>query len=200
MNKQILIVEDEIIIANSIKLHLESSGLQAEIATTPEEASILLADKTFDLVLSDINLRHEIDGITLVQEFVPKHVPIIFLTAYSDTETLRKAELSMPYAYLLKPFHKDQLLLTINLSIARAHKRSILSSLATKRTTEDIVLSIREIEIVQCVAQGKTTAEIADELFISPQTVATHRKNILQKCGCRNVIELIALAIEKDWL
>lgn len=200
MEITILILEDEIIIAKSIKLHLERSGYLAEIATSPEEAKALLEKHNFDLVLSDINLRHEMDGISFVKQFVPERIPIVFLTAYSDIGTVQKAELALPYAYLLKPFHKEQLLLTINLSIAHARRKVLPSVIPTFDGNEEIALSNRELEIVKLVVQGKTSAEIADELSISRDTVATHRKNIGRKTQCKNLIELIALAVDKGWL
>lgn len=201
MGISILILEDEIIIAKSIKLHLGANGYSAEIATSPEEAIRLLNEQYFDLILSDINLRHDIDGISFAQQFAPERTPVIFLTAYSDIETLQKAELVMPYAYLLKPFHKEQLLLTINLSIAHARKKVLPSSISpTISSNEHIELSNREVEIVQLLVRGKTSAEIADILHISRETVGTHRKNIVRKTACKNVVELISLAIDKGWL
>lgn len=201
MDVSILILEDEIIIAKSIKLHLETNGYCAEIATSPEEAKRLLDEQAFDLILSDINLRHDIDGISFAKQFVPERIPVVFLTAYSDLDILQKAELVMPYAYLLKPFHKEQLLLTINLSIAHARKKILPPSISpTNGNIGDIELSNREVEVVQLLAQGKTSAEIADILHISRETVATHRKNIIRKTKCKNVIELIALAVDRGWL
>lgn len=200
METNILILEDEIIIAKSIKLHLENNGYQAQIATTPEEAIQLLKHQPFHLVLSDINLRHNIDGIIFAKQFVPDRVPVVFLTAYSDIATLKKAELAMPYAYLLKPFHKEQLLLTINLSIAHARKKVLPSSIQANHRLTDIHLSTREIEVLTLIARGKTTTEIAETLCISPETVATHRKKIIRKTQCKNVVELIALAVDKGWL
>ena len=197
---RILILEDEIIIAKSVKLHLDNNGYCAEIATSPEEAQQLLGQQTFDLILSDINLRHDIDGITFAQQFVPERTPVIFLTAYSDLDILQKAELVMPYAYLLKPFHKEQLLLTINLSIAHARKKVLPSAIPVNGNKEDIVLSTKEIEVVQLIAQGKTSAEIAETLYISPHTVATHRKTIIKKTKCKNIVEIIALAVDRGWL
>jgi len=200
MDISILILEDEVIIAKSIKLHLETNGYRAEIATSPEEAIQLLESQSFDLVLSDINLRHTLDGISFAQQYIPERIPVVFLTAYSDINTVQKAESVMPYAYLLKPFHKEQLLLTINLSIAHARKKVLPSSIQAYTTLDDITLSTREIEVVQLIAQGKTTHEIAKALCISPETVATHRKKIIRKTQCKNVVELIALAVDKGWL
>lgn len=200
MPETILILEDELIIARSIQLHLEANGYSAFVATAPEEAQQLIDHHDFDLVLSDINLQHRIDGISFVKQFVPHRTPVIFLSAYSDVQTLQEAELVMPYAYLLKPFHKEQLLLTIKLSLGHARKKILPVDMATRKDIDRIELSNRELDIVRLIAQGKSSVDIADLLFISRETVSTHRRNILRKTGSKNALELSALALEKGWL
>lgn len=200
MRLKILILEDEIIIANSIKLHLESNNYDAEIATTASDAKELLQRYHFDLVLRDINLQGTVDGIAFAKAFIPERIPVVFLTGYSDMETVKRAESVLPYAYLLKPFHKEQLLLTISLSIAHA-KKKVLPSFMTRIETEDeVVLTERELEVVHFLVQGKTSEEIGKLLSISSGTVSTHRKNIMRKTQCRNILELISFTVEKGLL
>src|SRR5690606_34731644 len=122
-----------------------------------------------------------------------------FLTAYSDPETMKRTEGAMPYAYLTKPFNNDQLLLTLNLAIGNSKKR-FLHYEDDNFTDLEVELTNREIDIVQQLAQGKITEEIALALSISPQTVSTHRKNILRKTKASNIIELISLAVEMKWV
>ena len=200
MNKKVLILEDEIIIANSIQLHLENNGYDVEIATDPETAEALFGQHSFDIVLCDINLNHETDGISFVENVIHDAAPVVFLTAYSDLSILKRAELTCPYAYLIKPFNKDQLLVTLNLSLVHARKKFLHSNHQSPRSPDTIELTGRELEIVKLLAQSKTTDEISSALFISPLTVATHRKNILRKTQVRSLIELISLAVEKGWI
>lgn len=200
MNKKVLILEDEIIIANSIQLHLEGNGYEVEIATDPETAEALFGEHAFDIVLCDINLNHEIDGISFVDNVVQDIAPVVFLTAYSDLSTLKRAELTSPYAYLIKPFNKDQLLVTLNLSLVHARKKFLHASHRVPSAPDEIELTSRELEILKLLAQSRTTDEISAALFISPLTVATHRKNILRKTQARSLIELVSLAVEKGWI
>jgi len=200
MNKKVLILEDEIIIANSIELHLEENGYDVEIATDPETAEILFAQHTFDIVLCDINLNHETDGISFVENVIQDVAPVVFLTAYNDLSTLKRAELTCPYAYLIKPFNKDQLLVTLNLSLVHARKKFLHSDHRSSASPDAVELTGRELEILRLLAQSRTTDEISNILFISPLTVATHRKNILRKTQARSLIELISLAVEKGWI
>ncbi|MGV3764186.1 response regulator transcription factor [Parapedobacter sp.] len=199
MKKKVLILEDEIIIANGIQLHLEGNGYDVEIATDPETAQTLFLEYAFDIVLCDINLNHETDGISFVENVVQNTAPVVFLTAYSDLGTLKRAELTCPYAYLIKPFNKDQLLVTLNLSLVHARKK-FLHTNHRVRFTDEIELTGRELEILKLLAQSKTTDEISAALFISPLTVATHRKNILRKTQARSLIELVSIAVEKGWI
>jgi DNA-binding CsgD family transcriptional regulator len=62
------------------------------------------------------------------------------------------------------------------------------------------LLSSRELTIVQCVAAGLSSSEIAERLFISPHTVRQHRKNILQKAEAKNVAHLVKIAYAKGWI
>lgn len=199
MLKQILILEDEIIIANGIKLHLDKNGYECEIATSSIEAEELMETHRFSAIISDINLNHEISGIDFIEKHIGESIPVVFLTAYSDLATMKQAELTAPYAYITKPFNKNHLLITLNLAIAN-HRKKFIHNLPAGIDIENISLSKREIEILELVAKSKTTEEISNILIISPLTVSTHRKNIFKKTGTKSVLELISLSIEKGWI
>jgi len=199
MEKKVLILEDEVITANTIQSFLQKNGYHGLIATEPVKAKELFEENDIDIVISDINLSGETDGVDFVREVIKGRVPVIFLTAYSDPETMKRTEGAMPYAYLTKPFNNDQLLLTLNLAIGNSKKR-FLHYENDNFTDLEVELTNREIDIVQQLAQGKITEEIALALSISPQTVSTHRKNILRKTKASNIIELISLAVEMKWV
>lgn len=198
MKQEILVIEDEIIIANNLKIQLESIGFSAEIATTPEQAIELSHESDFDLVLSDINLENDKDGIGLISDLrLSPSAPVIFLTAYSDSETIKRAEMTQPFAFLIKPFHKEQLFLTIKMALLHSKKKFVHKS---RKIYAPIKLGKRELEIIKLISQSKTSEEIASELNISPLTVATHRKNIFRKTKTKTLIELISLAVENRWI
>ena len=200
MKQTILIIEDEIIIAKNIQLQLNTIGYKTELATNCQDAIELSNSIEFDLVLSDINLKQETDGIDLIAKLrLKKSAPVIFLTAYNDTTTINRAELVQPYSFLIKPFHKEQLFLTIKMSLLHSKKQFLHNKNPTENPmTEN--LTKREIEIVKLMSMSKASEEIAEELNISPLTVATHRKNIYRKTNTHTIIDLVSLAIEKSWL
>ncbi len=123
--EKVLIVEDEHIVALGIKKMLKNMGYRVpSIASTGEEA-ISKADTTFpDLILMDIMLKGEMDGIEAADQ-IHKHkdVPVVYLTAYSDEKILQKAKPTNPYGYIIKPFEEIKLRTTIELALHNYRER-----------------------------------------------------------------------------
>lgn len=116
---KILIVEDESIVALSIKNRLEELGYTV-VATidSSEVAMQIISQNPPDLVLMDIKLKGSIDGIEAAAQIRRCfQIPVIYLTAYSDQETLERAKLTEPYSYILKPFEAKDLCTTIEISL-----------------------------------------------------------------------------------
>lgn len=112
---RILIVEDEIIIAEDLEVRLKRMGYQVTgKATSGEEALRMISADEPDLVLLDVVLNGKIDGIDAAWEIREKYnCPFIFLTAYADDEKLDRAKKTMPFGYLIKPFADWDLKVTI---------------------------------------------------------------------------------------
>src|SRR4051812_48369614 len=118
---RILVVEDESIVALDLQSSLEHLGYEVVgTAATGEDAVRLAETRTPDLVLMDIRLRAEMDG-TAAADLIRRRfgIPVVFLTAYSDEETLRRAQISEPYGYLLKPSAERDLQVTIQMALYR---------------------------------------------------------------------------------
>ena len=115
---RILIVEDEVLIAYSIKKMLEAHFV-SEIANDYDEAKLLLSHKVFDLVLIDITLSEGKTGLELAH-FINENIsiPFIFTTALTDPDTLEKVTTLKPSAYLSKPVESVNLITAINLALA----------------------------------------------------------------------------------
>ncbi|MGL5796380.1 MAG: ATP-binding protein [Waterburya sp.] len=121
MNAQsIFIVEDEIITARSIAQNLKNFGYQVVgIATSGTKALEQIITTRPDLVLMDIFLqKDDIDGITTAERIKSQlNVPIIYLTAHSDQETLERAKATTPFGYVLKPYNKKNLQIEIEIAL-----------------------------------------------------------------------------------
>ncbi|MBO4302275.1 response regulator [Methanosarcinaceae archaeon] len=121
MTKKILIVEDENIVALGIKKILRNAGyLVPGIASTGFDA-IDRTEKTYpDLVLMDITLKGDMNGIEAADEIIRRwNIPVIYITAYSDRHILDSAEFKEPAGYITKPFDEKDLLDAISRVIGR---------------------------------------------------------------------------------
>lgn len=116
---KILIVEDESIVAMDIKHRAEGLGYQV-IGVTPsgEEALELVRENPPDLILMDIVLKGKMDGIEAAQRIHDDFdIPVLYLTAYSDEETLKRAKITEPFGYIIKPFEDRELHSSVEIAI-----------------------------------------------------------------------------------
>lgn len=120
ITKRILIVEDDLIIAESHKEKLSDFGFtNCEICLTKNEALDQLALKTFDLVLLDVRLESKFEGIELGNVISANYaIPFIYLTAHSDLESVKKMVESKPISYLSKPIRKSELYAAVSIVFA----------------------------------------------------------------------------------
>ncbi|MGJ3236880.1 LytR/AlgR family response regulator transcription factor [Marivirga sp.] len=116
---KILIVEDEMLIGANISLQLNELGYEVTgIIPRGEEALQHIDENTPDIILLDINLKGELDGIETALEMQKKHnIPIIYLTANTDEAHFNRAKETKPYGFISKPFKKLDLQRTIELTI-----------------------------------------------------------------------------------
>lgn len=129
---RILVVEDEVIVAEDIKGRLIELGYEVVgIAHTGRGAVDAAVESVPDLVLMDIMLKGDMDGIAAAEEIKRRlDLPVIYLTAYSDNETLERAKIAEPFGYLLKPFEERELHASIEMAL---HKHRLESELAEAR-------------------------------------------------------------------
>lgn len=130
---KILIVEDESIIAEDIADSLESIGYTVVgIVASGEEAIVLAGKLQPDLVLMDIMLQGDLDGITAAEQIQSRYqIPAIYLTAYADEKTLQRVKDTNPFGYIVKPFEEKNLHLTIQIALQR-HKYDSLTNLPNR--------------------------------------------------------------------
>jgi two-component system cell cycle sensor histidine kinase/response regulator CckA len=119
MKKHILVVEDERIVAEDIRRSLETLGYAViAVVSSGEEALQKAAEENPDLVLMDIVLKGDMDGIEAAQEMNSRfNIPVVYLTAYADDRRLQRAMVTGPYGYILKPFEDRELRTTIEMAL-----------------------------------------------------------------------------------
>ena len=116
---QILVVEDESIIAMELKDRLEKLGYDVPaVLSTGEEAIQKVSEIHPGLVMMDIMLEGAVDGVEATREIHEKFdIPVVYLTAYSDDSTLERAKITEPYGYVLKPFDERELYTTVEIAL-----------------------------------------------------------------------------------
>lgn len=130
----VLIVEDEIILALAIELSLQKMGFDVcAIATSAPKAIAYAKEKKPNIILMDINLNKKETGIDAANVIWEEYkIPIIFLTSFADDETLKEAMVCQPYAYLVKPYRDEELKASINTAM---HKHEYIFK--TKEAKEE---------------------------------------------------------------
>ncbi|TRX58211.1 response regulator transcription factor [Fulvivirga sp. M361] len=118
MQKSVLIVEDEPLIADDLSFHLNDLGIQdVKVSLSYDQAQQQLRTSNFDLVLLDINLSGDKDGIDLAH-FINQQrpAPFVFVTSYYDAATLGRAKETDPYGYIVKPFDKQEVYVNVEMA------------------------------------------------------------------------------------
>lgn len=193
---RILIVEDEPVIAENISMYLDNADFEVSgIAYDSIEAKEQLLTNTPDAAILDVNLESEQDGIDIAGYINEKfQLPFLFLTSYSDKETLERAKKVKPSGYIVKPFNEKTLLASLEIAISNFTSESnhSLPSLNLEKINNYLLsqLSEREFELVQLLYEGITNTQIAEKLFISVNTVKTHLKSIYLKLDAGTRMEV----------
>jgi len=118
----VLVVEDEVIIAKDLSLTLNKLGYNVVgTCITGEEAIAMAEEKQPDIVLMDIMLKGEMTGIDAAKEIRERYntIPVVFITAYSDEDSINRVNASGPFGYIVKPFKANDLRATIETALAR---------------------------------------------------------------------------------
>jgi serine phosphatase RsbU (regulator of sigma subunit)/CheY-like chemotaxis protein len=175
---RILVVEDEELVALAIKTYLDGIGHEVPlIVSSGDEAVRSIPGLEPDIVLMDIHLQGKMDGIeaaTIIKDSY--HIPVIYLTAYSDAGTLEQAKITEPFGYILKPFDERMLQATIEMVLYKSLMENELRR--TKEKLETILKSVGDgiivtgmngyIEYINAAAQKLLQAT---EPFAKPTSV-----------------------------
>ncbi len=181
MKKRILVVEDEVIIADDLCNTLRKLGYETlEPALTYREATTRFDEEPVDMVILDINLGGKKTGMDVANHIRKNsNTPFIYLTSFSDTRTLELAKATMPYAYLVKPFEPADVLTTLEVAFNN-HARYINNN-ADKTEGPAPEFTTTEKAILRNIAENLTTKKIAELMHVSESTIKNHRHNICVK-------------------
>jgi DNA-binding NarL/FixJ family response regulator len=208
---RILVADDHTIIRSGLKLLLEQQPDFKVVAEANDgrEAVDLVAKHRPDVAVLDIGMPH-LNGIEAARQIAAGHpeVQVVILSMHSDEGYVLRALKAGARAYILKNSAEADLIKAVR---SVADGKSFFSPAISKLLLEDYVrqvqeksvedsydlLTPREREILQLLAEGKSNKDVAAILKLSLHTVETHRGNILQKLNLHGTPELILYAVRK---
>lgn len=201
---RIMLVDDHAVVRMGFRLLLDTTSDLRVVAEcgSGEEALKCFAEVAPDVVVLDLSMGG-MGGLETLSRLVAKWpaVRVLVLSAHEDTAHPRRALAAGALGYLTKRSAADALIEAIR-QVA-AGKLFLEPALAQEIVVEQVgsqgnpleALSAREFEVFVMLARGKSVADIAEVLFLSPRTVGTHLYNIKQKLGAGNSAELTLIAI-----
>ncbi|MEP1034679.1 response regulator [Ekhidna sp.] len=178
MDRKILIVEDEPLIAKDLSFILEDLGIDTiEFAMSYEDAQQALEKREFDLILLDINLSSEKDGIDLAHEInESQKTPFIFITSYYNPTTVTRAKVTNPLAYLLKPFNQHDIRINVEMALYKSDQSKENSTIYIREKSGTIQLELPSVIFLE--AQDNYTKIVcSDKALLISQTL----KSMLEK-------------------
>lgn len=206
----ILLVDDHQIILDGVKsiLSLQSKFQVKATALDGQKALEILAnsDTQFQIVITDISMN-KMDGLELCRQIKQNHpgIRVIIFSMYQNIDYVKKALVCEADGYLLKNTGQEELLNALETLIDKGtyFTQEIVPLLFKEITVKqpmipEVKLTPRELEVLQLILKEMTSKEIAEKLFISKQTVDSHRISLMEKTGSRSVIGLMKYAIKHN--
>lgn len=208
----IMLVDDHEVIRDGLKFYFEGLSDFAVVAEASDGKGAIevLLKQSVDIVITDISMPG-MDGLELMQYISEKHPDqkVIALTMLGESQYVTKMISLGVQGYILKNAGKQQLLDAVKAVsngenyFSKEATNAIIDALANKkkakqRLTVETPLSSREKEVLKLIIDEMSNQEIADKLFISVRTVETHKHNMLEKTGCKNIAGLVMYAIERN--
>ncbi|PRX53824.1 response regulator [Flagellimonas meridianipacifica] len=170
-------------------------------ANNGEELLKLVRLKQPKVVLCDIRMP-KLDGIEATKTILKElpYTKVIAFTMFDQEEAVQQMLAAGAQGYILKNSSLEVVLEAIRtVSSEKTYYDKKIHQPSAEKNSSKSVLSSREREILQLIAKGRTSHQIADELFIGKSTVDTHRKNMIRKLGLSGAGELLRYAVEKKY-
>ena len=205
---RVLLVDDDALVRSGLRMMLAgAAGIEVVgEAANGKELLALIEKETPDIALVDIRMP-EMDGLEAARQIRDgfPDVGVIMLTAYDDRQFVVEAVRSGARGYVLKARDAEHLIQTVrlvaggNMVIDPQLVVALAEELSTakERDRKAETLTAREIEVLQLLAFGHTNRDIAERLYISPDTVKTHLEHIFEKLGASDRTAAVAEALRR---
>lgn len=207
-NRQIrvLLVDDHDLVLQGLKRILEFAVPEIKMickASSGKEALSLIDIQPFELFLLDVELP-DISGIDLIASIRKKQpkARIMVNTMHEEIWFVRSLLQCNPDAILFKSIDSRQVIDAVH-AVLQGKKyfcpyvERVRMQLRSQEKSFKNELTLRELDVLKLLSEGKSTQEIAQELCVSANTVDTHRRHLMEKLDARNVVDLVVIAISR---
>lgn len=201
---QIAIVDDHDLVREGIRAILTREGAVRidDYGTGTSLLTALTNGKTYDIFIIDLELP-DVNGFVLIESIHARQPAsrIIVSTVHDEIWTLRKLLARDVNGIIYKSGRSDEFIEAINAIIkGEPYYCDQVCTIMESKSDNSSHPTTRELEVLYHIAKGKTSKEIAAALFVSENTVETHRKTLFSKLGALNVADLIIKAIDKGYI
>ncbi|WP_281855827.1 response regulator transcription factor [Litoreibacter halocynthiae] len=191
MTNHVYLVDDDEAVRNALSLLLDTVGLNVRSFSSPETFLAQAADLMPGCLILDIRMP-AISGLKLQEKLTDQGVswPTVIISGHGDIEACRRAFRNGAIDFLSKPVDEQDLIDAIQKGHRELESRQQASAERAEAVALVQYLSTREQEVLEMIAKGLTTKQIADALGLSPRTVESHRAAIAAKAGTSSAAEL----------
>ncbi|WP_280150701.1 response regulator transcription factor [Piscinibacter sp. XHJ-5] len=195
---RVVLIDDHPLVRDGLKARLAGlAEVVGEAANAGEAFQVVEAERP-DLVLMDVGMK-DINGIELTAQLLAGHpqLKVLMLSMYDNPEYVNRAMQAGARGYVLKDAPAEDIVRAIEaVSAGGSFLSQAVAGRQFRAQTPRPVMSMRESEILACLAKGRSSKQIADDLNLSVRTVETHRQNIKRKLKLAGQAELIKYAVE----
>lgn len=197
MSNYVYLVDDDAAVRNALSLLLETVGLDVRSFASPEVFLSQAAELQPGCLILDIRMP-TISGLKLQERLAVLgiHWPTVVISGHGDIEACRRAFRNGAIDFLSKPVDEQDLIDAIQKGHQELQSQTQISAERAEAITLIDHLSAREREVIEMIARGLTTRQIAEALGLSPRTVESHRAAIAAKAGTSSTAELTRYWLE----
>ncbi|WP_340013139.1 response regulator transcription factor [Paenibacillus sp. FSL K6-1318] len=215
MKNSVLIVDDHWVVREGLRLILETND-HYSVAGEAEEGGValqLMEELKPDIILLDLNMPGGLSGLETLKEMHEKHIsiPVIILTTYNEDDLMINGLALGAKGYLLKDTSRENLFQTLESALrgqtllqpevtARVFAFREMKPAVSTKSENSTLLTEKELIILQAVARGLRSKEIAFDLGVTERTIKAHLTNIYNKLGVDSRSEAVAVSVEKGIL
>ena len=207
MSTRVMVVDDHAVLRDGLKLLLnQSPGLRVTAeASSGTEALELLSKATVDVAIVDLSMP-EMNGIELTQQIRTRwpDTQVVILSMHGSPEFVHRALRAGAVGYVLKESAASDLLEAVKAALAKvrylspALRENLIDHMLGQNTLSPLErLSARERQVLQYLVEGHTSREIGEQLSLSPKSVETYRRRLMEKLGINDIPQLVRFAIEQ---